>query len=266
MGDVIPSLPEEIGRECLLRVPYKCHPNLMCVCRKWESVVKSPRFYQDRKRFGFKQQFLCLAATLPADNSKEHGKRVRRICAYDPVDGSCETLPLIPDFPNGIPYLCHLISTPTGKLVVMGGWHPFTWQSLKTVFVYEFTSATWRRGADMPTFRSLFSCSCSSFSLIYVAGGHEDDKNALRSAEVYDVEDDRWDVLPDMNEGRDECASVFIDGILFVMSGYTTEMQGRFECSVQVFDSNSRIWNRVEDMWTLPQRCLRVCVSAFGRL
>ncbi|GLJ06604.1 hypothetical protein SUGI_0042860 [Cryptomeria japonica] len=266
MGDVITSLPEEIARECLLRVPYKCHPNLMSVCRKWEAVVKSPRFYQDRKRFGLKQQFLCLAATLPADNRKEHGKRVRRICAYDLVDESCETLPPIPDFPDGIPHLSHLLSTPTEKLVVMGGWHPLTWQSLTTVFVYEFSSAQWRRGVDMPTVRSLFSCSCSSSSLIYVTGGHDDDKKALRSAEVYDVEHDRWDVLPDMKEERDECASVFIDEKLFVMSGYTTETQGRFEGSAQVFDPNTRIWNRVEDMWTLPQRSLRLCVFAFGRL
>lgn len=103
----------------------------------------------------------------------------------------------------------------------------------------------------MPTTRTFFACAVSpSDGRIYVAGGHDDNKNALKTAEVYDVEKNSWEILPPMSQDRDECHGVFLDGKFYVISGYSTESQGRFERSAEVFDPNTGLWNRVENMWS----------------
>ena len=38
--------------------------------------------------------------------------------------------------------------------------------------------------------------------VVYVAGGHDGEKNALKSALVYDVAKDEWAPLPDMARER----------------------------------------------------------------
>ncbi|THF95208.1 hypothetical protein TEA_016025 [Camellia sinensis var. sinensis] len=58
----------------------------------------------------------------------------------------------------GLPIFCQLAGVGL-NLVVMGGWNPVTWQVSNAVFVYDFVSATWKRGADMPGGpRSFFAC------------------------------------------------------------------------------------------------------------
>ena len=44
--------------------------------------------------------------------------------------------------------------------------------------------------------------------MVLVAGGHDHDKNALRSAHLYNLNSDTWEALPDMTHQRDECAAV----------------------------------------------------------
>ena len=92
------------------------------------------------------------------------------------------------------------------------------------MFVYNVVSAKWRRGADIPGVRrSFFGCSSDSDQMVLVAGGHNDDKNALRSALAYDVAEDDWLPVPDMSMERDECKVVFQRGKFHVIGGYETE-------------------------------------------
>ncbi|XP_057815573.1 F-box/kelch-repeat protein At1g55270 isoform X3 [Cryptomeria japonica] len=48
--EIIPGLPDEIGRQCLLRVPLTSHYKLARVCKTWKHIVHNPLFYQDRNR------------------------------------------------------------------------------------------------------------------------------------------------------------------------------------------------------------------------
>ena len=76
---------------------------------------------------------------------------------------------------------------------MVGGYDPQTWESLNSVFVYNVVSATWRCDADIPGMRrSFFGCASDSDRTVVVAGGHEGEKNALRSALAYDVAKDEW--------------------------------------------------------------------------
>uniref|UniRef100_A0A0D6R9I4 F-box domain-containing protein n=1 Tax=Araucaria cunninghamii TaxID=56994 RepID=A0A0D6R9I4_ARACU len=265
--ELIPNLPEEIGRECLLRVSYKAHSKLKAVCRNWECMVSSPGFYHDRKISGTSEQCICLIQAFlqwKSMEDKRHRAPSYGLSVYDPIQGAWDRLPPIPQFPSGVPLFCHCVSV-NQKLVLIGGWHPSKWEAMRSVFVYDFSSGSWCQGADMPTLRSFFACSVSPDGRVYVAGGHDDCKNALRAAEAYNVEEDEWEILPPMSQERDECQGVHLDGKFYVISGYTTESQGRFERSAEVFDPSTGAWSRLENMWSVGG-CPRACVVCSGDL
>ncbi|KAJ6917675.1 F-box/kelch-repeat protein SKIP20-like [Populus alba x Populus x berolinensis] len=117
-----------------------------------------------------------------------------------------------------IPMFCQCLALPSsGKLLLLGGWDPTTLEPVPHVFIMDFIGTTgatcnWRRGASMSVPRSFFACAVIGSSKVCVAGGHDSLKNALRSAEIYDVETDQWKMLPDMIEERDECQGLTWEG------------------------------------------------------
>lgn len=136
-----------------------------------------------------------------------------------------------------------------------------TWDVSNDVHVYDFMSATWRHGARMPgPRRSFFACASDGDSTVLVAGGHDEEKAALRSALAYDVARDEWAPLPDMANERDECKGIFLRGRFHVIGGYRTEGQGRFEKSAESFDLATSKWGPAEDLLDVGT-CPRTCVA-----
>ncbi|KAK9672136.1 hypothetical protein RND81_12G079300 [Saponaria officinalis] len=89
---------------------------------------------------------------------------------------------------------------------------------------------------------------------VYVVGGHDARKNALRTAEVYDVEADEWRKLPEMAEERDECHGIVLkdenNSVKFwVVSGYGTESQGRFRSDGEYYNPETNTWVKIENIW-----------------
>ncbi|CAK9201380.1 unnamed protein product [Sphagnum troendelagicum] len=269
--ELIPGLPEEIALACLLKVSYKCHPCLRKVCRRWEKEVTDPVFYWERRKAGATRHCVCMVQALqqppaaetqaPQAMSTKQEKDASSAAAtlyglsmYDLEQRTWEWLPMIPEFAQeGLPFFCRVVSL-HGKLVVMGGWHPSTWEALRCTYIFNFSTQTWSRGADMPRVRSFFACSVmttgSSSSMVFVAGGHDENKTALATADVYNLDTDRWELLPDMSEERDECAGAVLDSKFFVISGYGTNSQGQFVSSADVFDPATGTWSRRNEMWS----------------
>lgn len=101
----------------------------------------------------------------------------------------------------------------------------------------------------MSTPRSFFACAAIG-SLLYVAGGHDNQKNALKTAEVYDPITDEWRHLPPMLEERDECQGIAIRGKFLVISGYNTDNQGIFRRGGECYDPVNRTWEKEDDsLW-----------------
>jgi hypothetical protein len=149
-------IPDDLVRECLLRVPYRSHDELKAVCRSWEAIVSSPKFYEDRKISGTSEQLLCLIQRDP----RAHLAFV--ITVHDPVKGTWERLPPIDDpLFAGITAWSRCVAV-NRKLVLIGGFYPFNRSLTKSVYIYDFESARWSRRADMPTARSFFACCVSS--------------------------------------------------------------------------------------------------------
>ncbi|MCL7034514.1 hypothetical protein MKW94_018828 [Papaver nudicaule] len=250
--EIIPGLPDEIGRECLIRIPYDQFSAASSVSRKWKQEIHSKEFHRQRKIQGFNQSLIALIQSDPISISttkppKIHTTPAHRLSLYEPGKNEWHKLPHIPGHENGLPLFCQC--TGVGRnLVVIGGLDTKTFQVLNTVYIYDLVSGTWRRGADFPGGeRSFFACASDYNRMVYIAGGHDDGKNALRSALAYDVLGDVWIQIPDMAKQRDECKGLFHGGKFHVISGYQTDMQGKFDKSIETFDVNTWQWDQVQE-------------------
>ncbi|KAJ0246615.1 F-box/kelch-repeat protein SKIP20 [Hirschfeldia incana] len=285
--DLISGLPEELATECLVRVPFEFHSSMKSVSRLWQSLVSDRSFDRERRRAGKDESLLCLVQPLTPPSSspvkssvegevsekkKEQegeshsqqqqlqqprviGTPLYGLSVYNATLDTWHRVAI----PERIPLFCECVALQdAGKVLLIGGWDPETLQPVKDVFVLDFSAADgrgWRRGKPMSSARSFFACAAVGSTKVYVAGGHDDQKNAIRSAEVYDVEKDEWVAIPPMTEGRDECHgfSMASEDLGFcVLSGYGTETQGQFRSDAEVYDPVSNSWSVVENVWPFP--------------
>jgi|UniRef100_A0A2N9F1U8 hypothetical protein len=267
--ELISGLPEDIARDCLIRVSYEQFSTVASVCKRWMAEVELPEFHQLRKATGHGQKVIVMAqARVEPDWSFGLMKCLIHpaymLTIYESDTGNWRELPLAPVMSSGLPMFCQLAGVGS-DLVVMGGWDPETWRVSNSVFIYNFVSNTWRRGVDMPGGpRTFFGCTSDQDRMVYVAGGHDDAKMAFRSAMMYDVAKDEWVTLPNMARGRDECKAIFHAGKFHVIGGYYTEKQGRFERSTEAFDVAMWRWDHVEEDFLEAGMCPRTCVDGNG--
>ncbi|GAV86137.1 Kelch_1 domain-containing protein [Cephalotus follicularis] len=243
------------------RIHYSTHRVASRVCKRWRDLLRSRDFYYLRKQTKKTHKAACLVQSLPAQTGAD-GKPVRSqsygVSVYDPVSGTWNRVEPVPKYPDGLPFFCQVTSS-EGKIVVMGGWDPASYDPVCHVFVYEFTTRRWRQGKDMPRNMSFFA-SGELNGRIIVAGGHDESKNALNSAWMYDVDRDEWTELTRMSQERDECEGVVIGSQFMVVSGYKTESQGGFEGSAELYELGTGEWRRVEDTWRVGE-CPRGCAG-----
>ncbi|CAH8347147.1 unnamed protein product [Eruca vesicaria subsp. sativa] len=284
---LIPGLPSELAIECMIRVPYKFQTAMKSVCTSWCNLLSDSSFSRERMRCGKAELLLCLVQPLtpPKPNAVEEGEKKELLQQQPRVsvtprfglsvyNATMSTWNRVAFPEQQIPLFCECVAVQaSGKVLLIGGWDPVTLQPVKDVYVLELagegSGRRWRKGASMKEPRSFFACALVGSTKIYVAGGHDDQKNALRSAEVYDVVRDEWLSLPPMTEGRDEChgfamgpkiahldldmkgpCSAHLTELGFcVLSGYGTESQGRFRSDGEVYDPATNTWSRVENVW-----------------
>ncbi|PIA65224.1 hypothetical protein AQUCO_00100599v1 [Aquilegia coerulea] len=246
--ELIPGLLDDIGRECLARVSYKEFSQFFHVCKAWKAEIVSRQFHQFRKTNGFSRNIVVLTQDSSSGSGNKHSSTPAfQLSVYEPETGSWSRLPAIPGYSDGIPLFCRCAGV-GHYLVLIGGWNPTSWKASNTVFIYDFVSDLWKRGADMPgPSRSFFGCDSDYNQTVFVAGGHDEEKNALRSALLYDVINDKWVSIPDMEEERDECKAIFHAGKFHVISGYSTDRQGKFQNDAEVFNTATSTWCHVDD-------------------
>lgn len=253
---LIPGLSHDIALQCLLRlplVPVQAHAQLQCVCRAWYNLFNSSEFYELRKKAGTTELCVCLLQAIPRKSSHQHPEF--GVSILNEKLNSWQRLPPIPGFDHrGLPLFCRFASV-GGNLVVLGGWDPSTMDELRTVYIFTFSSGQWRRGADMPSTRSFFSCGVLNGGVL-VAGGHDRNKDALCTAARYNLRDDQWEPLPDMHTERDECTSAVLDGKFYVISGYITSCPGDFRRDAEVYDPKRNTWTQADDTWSLNSKAV----------
>ncbi|KAF2301312.1 hypothetical protein GH714_022569 [Hevea brasiliensis] len=233
--ELIPGLPDDVARDCLVRVVHRQFSTVVSVCKAWRTELDLPEFHRHRKLTCNTQKLVVMAQALV--DRKEDSKVVKyrvspvyRLTLVEPDTGDWCDLPPIPGFSDGLPMFCQVVSVGS-DIVVLG------------------------------VRRSFFGCASDSDRMVFVVGGHDGEKNALRSGIAYDVRKDEWVPLPNMARERDECKAVFHSGKLHVIGGYCTEMQGRFEKNTEVFDFAMWKWNDMQDNFLETAMCPRTCTS-----
>lgn len=272
--DLISGLPDDVAMECLIRVSYDQFPAVSSVCKNWKTEINLPEFRRRRTSTKHTQKLIVTVQARVGSENRDRDDSpltkgsnspnpVYRLSVYEPGSGQWAELPPPPGLTSGLPMFCQIAGVGY-DLVLLGGWDPDTWKSSNSVYIYDFMSAKWRRGAHMPGGpRAFFACASDSERVVYVAGGHDEEKNALKSALAYDVARDQWVPLPDMATERDECKAVFHrgSGKLSVIGGYCTQTQGRFEKSAEAFDVATWKWDQVEEEFLRDATCPRTCVD-----
>lgn len=277
-NELIPGLPEEVARECLIRVGFDQLPAVRRISRQWKAEVESPAYNRLRKAEGLARPALALvqarrelAEAGPAADKQSSAGGVPgnsyRMVLLDPAEGRWTPLPEVGGASGSLPLFCQVAAVDGGvegrkRLVVVGGWDPETWAPTDSVLVYDFLTGAWRRGAAMPgPRRSFFACAAVG-GKVFVAGGNDEEKNALRSALAYDPDADAWAALPDMAEERDEPRGLCVDGKFLVVGGYPTPAQGRFVGSAEWFDPATSTWSAVQEGFVDDGACPRTCSAA----
>jgi hypothetical protein len=135
---------------------------------------------------------------------------------------------------ESLPLFCQVAAVDDGqgrkRLVVVGSWPPETWAPMNSVHVYDFLTSAWRPGVPMPApRRSFFACAAVGRT-VYVAGGHDEERNTLRSALAYDPEAEAWTEVPDMAVERDEPRGLCAGGRFLIVG------------SAEAFDPATSAW------------------------
>ncbi|KAL5225828.1 hypothetical protein ABZP36_012467 [Zizania latifolia] len=277
MGDeLIPGLPEDVARECLIRVGFDQLPVVRRISRQWKAEAESPGYNRLRRAEGVSRPALALVQARPdPGEAGPAGKQSStaggpansyRMVLLDPAEGLWTPLPDMPGPSGSLPLFCQLAAVDGAdgrkRLVVVGGWDPETWAPTDSVYMYEFLTGAWLRGAAMPgPRRSFFACAAVG-GKVYVAGGHDEEKNALRSALAYDPDADAWVALPDLAEERDEPRGLCVGGKFLVVGGYPTPAQGRFAGSAEYFDPATSTWSPLQEGLIEDGACPRTCCAA----
>ncbi|GMI87442.1 hypothetical protein HRI_002413500 [Hibiscus trionum] len=261
--ELVPGLPNELGLECLIRLPYTAHRLVFRVCHRWRDLLQSQDFYYHRKKSGYTQKVACLVQAF--NGGIVNGPKIPGelpsygVAVFESLNQCWYKLPPVPKYPDGLPLFCQLASC-EGKLVVMGGWNAVSYDPVTDVFIYDFTTQQWKQGKDMPSKRSFFAIGACS-GRVYIAGGHDENKNALRTAWVYDLRNEEWTRLGELSKERDECEGVVIgEDEFWVVSGYGTESQGQFDGSADVYGFKSGEWRVAEGVWEAG-RCPRSSIG-----
>ncbi|CAN1836378.1 F-box/kelch-repeat protein At1g80440 [Linum perenne] len=222
---LIPGLPDDIGRSCLLRLTFPQFQSASSVSKSWSSELRLPDFRRLRKLSSTSQKLFLFTG-----NSG--------ITVFEPASETWTHLP-----GPGLTTFSR-IACVGSDLVLLGGLDPVTWEASRSVYIFSFLTGKWRRGSDIPgPTRLFFGCASDRVRTVFLTGGHDREKSALRSCVAYDVVEDKWAPLPDMTRERDECHAVFHRGMFHVIGGYCTEQQGRFERDAEAFDAATWEWD-----------------------
>ncbi|GLJ09280.1 hypothetical protein SUGI_0105510 [Cryptomeria japonica] len=199
MDNTIPGLPQDLGLQCLVKVPYKFHNHLRAVCKSWNALLSTPIFYKERERHEECEEGIAYLYR------EERVQTDWKVIIYYPYGKWWEILPRTREelilYWNNFVYV-----RSKHHLVIMGLLNKY--DNTPTVLMFDFISRTWRRGLDMPFRFFNFACAVSPSSpqgLIYITTFMCNNNGRIIAdilqPYVFNVEENKWDFLPPINIG-----------------------------------------------------------------
>ncbi|XP_059064425.1 F-box/kelch-repeat protein At1g15670-like [Cryptomeria japonica] len=190
----------------------------------WKAIIESGKIYKERISSGLSDKLVCFL-----DQSDD----CNRMAVYDLVHYSVATSPSMPSkfqFTKFSHCLCV-----DQKLILLG--LQYENQPTGTTMVFDFMSCRWKKGAEIPIdkFGYQLACCASPERLVYIAG-------RSKKAAVYDVGEDKWELLPEMSHSISWARGYYIDGMFRVVTIYGT------------LNYLSNPYNPVAKQWEVLQR------------
>jgi len=149
-----------------------------------------------------------------------------------------------------------------GRIYYIGGLTRWPGPDVGTVHVYDTTTNTWSRGADMGDRRRGAGGVAVHEGRIYYAGGIHDGR-AVAWLDVYDPAANAWRTLPDMPTPRDHFAAAVLDGKLWAIGGRNGP--GAIQAPIGVneaFDLSTQTWSSGHAPLPMPRGGF--AAAAFG--
>ncbi|KAJ7235919.1 hypothetical protein O6H91_10G035600 [Diphasiastrum complanatum] len=229
LGRLIPGLPDDVALDCLLRVPLSYHGVMKGVSRVWLRVLRSSKFYEERRKLKLLDSWLIVVFT-------DHSLTENVYCMYDL--NSKQLMCRVP-----LPALgwsketCaedYKFAAIGQQLILIGGRKYLS----NDVWLYDTVKNKWKRGGSMQVPRRCFASGVVGETL-YVAGGHNDSDAVELSTEAYDLQTHTWRKATSMPLGLDRIeGEVVYKGKLYI-KGFLREQQRQV---IFVYDPEENTW------------------------
>lgn len=138
---------------------------------------------------------------------------------------------------------------------------------VKSTFIYDIVTNTWRRGADTLEFQG-DTCATALDGKVYLIGGYGVNYSYLNTTMVYDPAANSWSRLPDMPTPRGDLMCVSLNGEVYVLGGYydpTGDRPNSFSAKMESFNPSTGVWTTRPDLLT-PRGDAAVAVLEGNRI
>ncbi|KAH0467935.1 hypothetical protein IEQ34_002968 [Dendrobium chrysotoxum] len=202
---LIPGLLHDMAIDCIVRVLHRFLPRLRLICQCWCNLVTIRSFRRNRERIGSAEHLIFIVQALRgtaasiASNATDLNLPVYALLVYIATYGQFMALPHLARANSDVCSLrcCRKEADACRR---MGS---LRLNSMLDVWIVDLVTGEWRKGRPMSAARSFFTCATVG-GRVYVAGGHNEMKNTLRTTEINDVEADEWAALLALAKERDE--------------------------------------------------------------
>ncbi|KNA24325.1 hypothetical protein SOVF_016810 [Spinacia oleracea] len=229
---LLPGLPDDLAIACLIRVPRVEHRKLRLVCKRWHRLLAGNYYYSLRKNLGMAEEWVYVMKRDRDGKISWH--------AFDPTYQVWLPLPPVPvEYSEARGFGCAVLSG--CHLYLFGGEDPLR-GSMRRVVFYSARTNKWHPAPSMLRRRHCFG-SCVIDNCLYVAGGEcEGIQRALRSAEVYDPNRNRWSSVTDMTTGM-----VPFIGVVYNGKWYLKGLGSHRQVMSESYDPENSSWSPVTD-------------------
>ncbi|KAK7245387.1 hypothetical protein RIF29_40227 [Crotalaria pallida] len=263
---LIPGLPNDIASTILSMVPFSHHSRIKPTSKSWAHLLSSKHFLSSLRR---RNHLLCI---FPQDPS------ISNPFLFDPFHLAWTPLPPTPCNPS-VYGLCNFSAVHVGPDIYVIGGSLFDTRSFPinrpestdSVFRFSLTDFAWEPVAPMLSPRGSFACAVVDARGIIVAGGGSRHTmfaaagTRIRSAERYDVKNDKWEAVEALPGFRAGCVGFMVGGEnekekeFWVMGGYgaSRTISGVFPVDEYYRDAvvmnlkggDGEVWREAGDMW-----------------
>ncbi|KAK7250441.1 hypothetical protein RIF29_32884 [Crotalaria pallida] len=228
-GSLLPRMNRDSSITCLSRCSRSDYGSLASLNRSFRNIIRSGELYRWRRLSGIVEHWVYFSCALLEWE------------AYDPIRQRWMHLPRMA---SNECFMCsdkESLAVGT-ELLVFG-------RELRSHVIYRYSLLTnsWSSGMRMNAPRCLFG-SASLGEIAILAGGCDSDGRILDSAELYNSENQTWEMLPSMNKPRKMCSGIFMDGKFYVIGGIGGRSDSKVLTCGEEYNLQTRTWTEIPNM------------------